>query len=502
MITDSYMKIQSWILAGVIASLSAVAGAQDRAAASKDKVAAARENVLKRADALTEEQIKQSRNLGSLAKLAQVYNAQHDTQHLIWVLQRAGELMPNSGDLKLQLALAYAQADDKTHAYDTLVRMQMQGFGYDIAHDPRFAPIHGTKVWDYLVANIANNAQPFGEGKPAFDLPKGDNAFSALAWDAKRNQFLVASARDGSVKLADAKGKLTDFIVATAENGLWGVDALAVDADHGKLYVASSASPLYKQFTAETAGKAGIFEFDLGTGKMTRKAVFGERTGAHRLTSLVVDKSGQVYAADGARKELYKLEGAGLKEILVNPKLTGISALALSGDGRTLYLADFALGIYGYDLSKGQAFEPRYNASNMILGGIVDMHWFDNTLTIVQDGMNPKRVMRLSLTKDGRDIAGAMPLDVAQPTFAALGSGVVAGDKLYFVANRQDPFYDSHGVLTDADKLEPVHVFASNLRFAWGQNGIGAGLAPLAGDATISHKAKGAHAPDAAAEKQ
>lgn len=495
------MKIQSWILAGALASLSAAAVAQDQAAAGKDKAAVARENIVKRAEALTEEQIKQSRDLKNLSRLAQVYNAQNDTQRLIWVLQRAGELMPNSGDLKLQLALAYAKIDDKTHAYDTLVRMQMQGFGYDIAHDARFTPIHGTKVWDYLVANIANNAAPFGEGKPVFDLPKGDHAFSAIAWDAKRKQFLVGSARDGSVHLVDAKGKLTDFITATAENGLWGVDALAVDAEHGKLYVSSSASPLYKNFTAQTAGKAGIFEFDLGTGKLLHKALFVEGSGAHRLTSLVVDKGGQVYAADGALKQVFKLDGDTLKEILVNGKLTGISALALSGDGRTLYIADYALGIFGYDLAKGQAFEPRYNAANMVLGGIVDMHWFDNTLTVIQDGMNPKRVMRLALSKDGRDIAGAMPLDVAQPTFEALGSGVVDGDKLYFIANRQDPFYDSHGVLTDADKLEPVHVFASNLRFAWGQNGIGAGLSPLTNDPTVSHKARGAHAPDKPAEK-
>jgi len=489
------MKIQSWILAGALASLSVAAAAQSQAA-GKDRAEAVRENIVKRAEALTEEQIKQSRDLAGLSKLAQVYNAQNDTQRLIWVLRRACELMPNSGDLKLQLALAYAKVDDKSNAYDTLVRMQMQGFGYDVAHDARFAPIHGTKVWDYLVANLGNNAQPFGEGKAAFDLPKGDNAFSALAWDAKRGQFLIGSARDGSVRLADSKGKLTNFISPNSQYGLWGVDALGVDADHGKLYIASSASPLYKAFTAETAGKAGIFEFDLGSGKLIRKALFAEGSGAHRLTSMVVDKTGQVYAADGARKQVFKLEGAGLKEIVTNPKLTGISALAVSGDGRILYIADFALGIYGYDLAKGQAFEPAYNAASMVLGGIVDMHWFDNTLTIVQDGMVPKRVMRLALTKDGHDIAGAMPLDVAQPPFEALGSGAVVGEKLYFMTNRQDPFYDSHGVLTDADKLEPVHVFASNLRFAWGQNGVGAALAPISGDATISHKARGAHAPD------
>src|SRR5690349_21376202 len=100
------MKIQSLILAGALVSLSVAAVAQDQGAAGKDKAAVARENIVKRAEALTEEQIKQSRDLKNLSRLAQVYNAQNDTQRLIWVLQRAGDLMPNSGDLKLQLALA------------------------------------------------------------------------------------------------------------------------------------------------------------------------------------------------------------------------------------------------------------------------------------------------------------------------------------------------------------------------------------------------------------
>jgi len=489
------MKIQSLILAIAAALVCSGAAAQEKPAADK---AAARDAIVKRAEALTEDQVKKAHDIAALTRLAQIYNANGDTQRLIWVLQRVGELMPNSGDLKLQLALAYAKIDDKQHAYDTLIHMQMQGFGYDIGQDPRFEPIHGTRVWDYLVSNLEVNAKPFGEGKAAVELPKGDYAFTALAWDPKRSRLLVGSAREGKVQLADASGKLSDFISADADNGMWGVDALGIDTAHGKLYVASSASPLYKGFDANNAGKAGIFEFELASGKLVHKYTFAQDDGAHRLTSLVAGKNGDVYAADGARRQVFKLEGGALKQIVQNPKLTRISALALSDDGRTLYLADSALGIFGYDLSKGQAFEPHYNPASLVLGGIVGMYWFDGTLTVIEDDMVPKRVMRLQLSKDGRGIDGAMPLDVAQPAFAALGSGTVAGDKLYFFANSQDALYDAHGVLTATEKLEPVHVYASNLRFAWGQKGVGSALVPVGADPTVNHKPK---ARPAAAEK-
>jgi hypothetical protein len=403
-------------------------------------------------------------------------------QRFIWVLHRLTELMPNSGDLRLQLAMAYAKIDDKTNAYDTLMHMQMQGFGYDIAKDPRFEAIRNTKVWDYLVANLQVNAKQFGEGKQVFELAKGDHLYDALAWDAKRGQLLVGGARDGKVQLADSNGKLSDFITADAHNGLWGIDALGIDAAHGKLFVASSATAIYKGFNAENAGQSGIFEFDLGSGRFVKKYTFSKADGAHRVTALAVGNDGQVFAADSSRRQVFKIDGGALKEILSNPKLTSISALTLSADGRTLYLADFALGIFGYDLAKAEAFEPRHNAANLVLGGIVGMHWYDGTLVIIENGMVPRRVMRLQLSADGRSIEGAMPLDAAQPAFQDIGPGTVAGDKLYFFTNREDSLYDSRGVLTEADKLEPTRVFASNLRFAWGQKGVGNALAPLAVD--------------------
>jgi hypothetical protein len=494
-ITDSPMKIQSRFLAAVLVALCASSHAQDKPAAAPS-AEGARENVVKRAETLTEEQIKQSHDVAALSKLAQIYDSQHDLQRFIWALHRMTELMPNSGELRLQLAVAYAKNDDKTNAYDTLIRMQMQGFAYDIAKDPRFEPVHGTKVWDYLVANLQANAKQFGEGKTAFELAKGDHLYDALAWDAKRGQLLVGGAREGKVQLVDTTtGKLSDFITADANNGLFGVDALAVDGAHGKLYVATSATLIFKGFNADNAGKSGISEFDLASGKFLKNYTFAKSDGAHRLSALVVGKDGQVYAADGSRKQLFKLDSGELKVILSNPKLSYISALALSGDGHTLYMADFALGVFGFDLTKGQAFEPSHNSSSLVLGGIVGMHWFDGTLVVVENGMVPKRVMRLQLSADGRSIEGAMPLDAAQPSFDELGAGTVAGDKLYFFSNREDSLYDAQGVLTEADKLEPTRVFASNLRFAWGQKGVGSGLAPLPVDnGTLQKKPKTADA--------
>ena len=184
-----------------------------------------------------------------------------------------------------------------------------------------------------------------------------------------------------------------------------------------------------------------------------------------------------MYAADSVRRQVFKLEGGALAPLLSNPRLSAITGIAVSSDGKTLYLADYALGLFGYDLTKSAPFDVKYDPGSLVLGGIDSLYWYDGNLIVVEGGMVPKRVLRLQLGDDGRSIVGGMPLDVAHPAFAELGQAAVAGENLYFVANRQEDLYDNRGVLTAPKDLRPTAIFRSNLRFAWGQNSIGTGAA-------------------------
>ncbi|HSJ41092.1 MAG TPA: hypothetical protein VK955_08575, partial [Xanthobacteraceae bacterium] len=395
------MKIQLRnIVAALLAAGCVAVAAQEKPAANAPPTPAqapAGATLAEKAEALTQEQINQSRDLASLSKLAGVYNSIGDMKRFAWTLKRLTELVPDSGQLRLQLAMAYAEQGDKTKAYDTLVRMQGQGFGYDVATDTRFDKIRGTKVWDYIVTNLQVNAKQFGEGKPAFDLPKGDYLFESIAYDAKRKQFLVGSAREGKVYLADMNGKLGEFIKPTAENGVYSVFDLGVDAAHDKLYVASAGVPYYKGFTAESFGKSGLVEFQLSTGKYVNKYTFPTDSQGLLPTSLTVGKDGHVYVADGDHGKIFRLDGGELKPLVENAKLTSIRGMAVSDDGRTLYFADFGSGVFGIDLAKSTPFALGRNPEKLVLGGIVGMYYYDGCLVVIESGMVPQRVMRLKL---------------------------------------------------------------------------------------------------------
>lgn len=476
------MKIQSRaVLAALLSTACALAGAQEAKPAKPGAAPAAspQEVLAQRAEALTEDQISASSDIASLSRLAGVYNSLGDIERFTWTLKRLTDLVPDSGQLRLQLAMAYAGQNDKRRAYDVLVRMQGQGFGYDIATDPRFEKIHGTKVWDYIVANLQVNAKQFGEGKPAFELPKGDYLFESIGWDPARKQFLIGSAREGKVYLADMNGKLGEFIKPTADNGVYAVFDLAVDAAHDKLYVASAGTPYYKGFKADNFGKSAVVEFQLSTGKFLARHPFPADTKDLLPTSMTVAKDGQLFVADGEHGQIFRLDGGELKLLVGNPKLTSIRGMTVSDDGRTLYFADYALGIYGVDLTKAAPFGLQRNPEKLVLGGIVGLYWYDGCLVAIESGMVPQRVMRLKLSADGRSVASVMPLDVAQPEFDTPTLGAVVGENLYFIANSQRAFYDQYGVLKQPEKLQPTRVFRSNLRFAWNQAGIQTGMTEL-----------------------
>jgi hypothetical protein len=346
-----------------------------------------------------------------------VYNAIGDMPRFTRTVQRLTELLPDSGQLKLQLAMIYASQKDKTNAYDVLVRMQGQGYGYDISKEPRFEPIHGTKVWDLHSRQHAGERQAVRRGQGCVRDAEGRFLYESIGYDPARKQFLVGSARDGKVLLVDDKGKVTDFIAPNAENGMWGVFNLAVDAAHDKVYIASSNVAYYKAFDSAQFGQTGVFEFQLSSGKFLRKYLLAEPGKVHALTSIAVGKDGRVYAADAARRQVFHIDHDQLSMLVENPKLTSIRGLAVSDDGRTLYMADYALGIFGIDLTKTAPFALSRNPEKLVLGGIDGLYYYDGCLIIIENGMVPQRVMRLKLSDDGRSVVAAMPLDVAQPAF-------------------------------------------------------------------------------------
>ena len=148
--------------------------------------------------AQTANQQAQPENVPELLVKANTAYAEKDYLAFSKALERLRILRPYNGGYMYQLVIAYALLDDKSKAYDLMVRMQQQGLGYDFDESPDTMNIRGTQVYDYVNDIMKMAANPLGETESAFTLPESVSLPETIAWDESRQKFLIGTATEGS----------------------------------------------------------------------------------------------------------------------------------------------------------------------------------------------------------------------------------------------------------------------------------------------------------------
>src|SRR5690606_16341298 len=151
----------------------------------------------------------QVQDTGMLVGLAQQAERNQDWQAAARIWKRLTVLRPQRGDYLYNAAAMYALLDQKSPAYDALLKLQSAGHAYRLEQDDRFRSLHGTEVWTYLVT-LNNGAldATFGEGSVAFELPPSDLLLDSMTYDPHGKAFLFGSARDGKVYRRKDDGNL------------------------------------------------------------------------------------------------------------------------------------------------------------------------------------------------------------------------------------------------------------------------------------------------------
>lgn len=385
---------------------------------------------------------------------------------LVW--KRLAELRPHVGAFRYEMAAGYALQDLKAEAFTILLGLQKAGFAQEVEKDDRFAKLGNTGAWTYVVEAFQRNRESFGEGRVAYTLPREDLLIDSLAFDSTRGQLVVGSVREGTVSVVQSDGTLRTLVEADEVNGMWGVFGVAVDAERGVLWVASSAVPHFKRYDAERdLGKAGVFKFELASGRFIKSFLSPSLPGQNfALSTVTVAPDGSVYAVDGLNNVIYQVSEDRFRRILQAPHLAGIRGLAVSADSRILYFSDVERGILGVDLGNGKPFDVPV-PPDLSLVNIESMAWWDGHLIIVQNGLPPNRIMRLKLSADGRQIAQAHPLEANQQALPLqVGAAIGKDAAVYVIGNSQRNGYDRFGLPRNRERIEGARIYQLRADFA------------------------------------
>lgn len=363
-------------------------------------------------------------------------------------IRAAQAALPNHPRLTYLLARAHALNNQPEAALQALHHYADLGLVDTPEADSTLALLHGTPGFRAVLTRIAVNQTVIGTPDTAFTLPEPDFIPEAVAFDPVQDAFYVGSVRKGKIVRVQG-GEATDFAT-----GLWSVLGLQVDARRRHLWACSSAFVHTEGLEADEIGQAGLFQYDLDTGRLLKRHHFPAGEVKHNINDLTLATDGTVYVSNPGNRILYRLlpEADSLQPWIGPGPLPVPQGLALSEDERHLYVADYARGLYRIDVAT-KVLAPVSAPDTVAVTGIDGLTRYGNTLLAIQNGIRPYRVVQYHLTPDGTAIthmtrlANNLPYD--EPTL-----GTVVDHTFYYVANSQWNLFDRAGTLPPKDQLQ------------------------------------------------
>jgi hypothetical protein len=323
------------------------------------------------------------------------------------------------------------EAGDSAGASRWMGTLAAMGQELDTASMARYGALAGASAASALRASYASATREQGAPVLVARLPHADMISEDLSYDAKSGRFLVSSVHRGGI-YAIANGRTTTLVEPRADS-TWGMFALGVDSARGTLWATTAAFAVAAGYSPADSGRSALIAYDLRTGARRGKYVAPD-TGAHVLGDLVVGSSGAVYVSDGVGGGVYALVPGRDSLRVLAPRGTFLSPQtpALSSDGATLFVPDYSIGIAAMDIASGRIAWVTHSDS-LALTGIDGMYRVGSDLIAVQNGLEPNRILRLTLDPTMRRVVRATTI-ARGPAARSLTHATVLRGWLYFLA--------------------------------------------------------------------
>lgn len=372
---------------------------------------------------------------------------------LIQNMKQALALRPNYGLYTYYIAIGYALDGNREEAIGWLNRLAEMGLVYNVAANEDFKSLRETNEFKAVLDKFRRNAQPSGNSVTAFTFAEKGLVPEGLAYDPVEGTFYIGSVYKRKIVKVNAAGEAKDF--SAPADGLWSVMGMRVDAARRLLWVCTASHQQMMNYDAAEKGLSGIYKYNLKTGELLKKYLLPSQVKGHWLGDLVLNSQGDVFATDSVSPAIYFLNRKtdSLELFLESNAFVNPQGLAFSADGKRLFMADYLKGVFAIDV-KTKALSLLTPAGGSTMLGIDGLYYHRGKLIAVQNGVNPNRLVQMSLDKRAASITRFEVLEANNPSFDEPTLGVLDGDNLFYIANSQWGMIDEKGNLGAEDKLK------------------------------------------------
>jgi sugar lactone lactonase YvrE len=288
----------------------------------------------------------------------------------------------------------------------------------------------------------------------AFRIPEKGLVPEGIAFDSKSGSFFVSSIRKRKIVRVAPDGKASDF-VASGRDGLRGVLGMRVDPARRRLWACTRAMKHMEGFREGQNPESALMEFDADSGRLVRERPLPVEPEPAACDDVALAPDGSVFVNDTGHTRLYVLRpGAADLEVFVDdPELGQPQGFAVSGDGKTVYVSNYRK-VMAVDAASRKVREVTAPV-DFPLNGIDGLAFSAGSLYAVQNGIEPNRVVRLTLSPDGSRIAAGRILEMNNPLFDEPTLGIVANGAFHYVADSQGGRF-LKGAVPESDQREVV----------------------------------------------
>jgi hypothetical protein len=350
--------------------------------------------------------------------------------------QQLRDQRPFNVKYQVDVVRAAGLLDEKSIAYEQMLKMTRQGVAYDFNQTDDTLNIRKTELYAYLNDLMLETMVPAGDAFVQFTLPGEAVDFRSITWDSTRERFLIGTAKEGKVLAVSMEGEAEVLLQADDRNGLWSIGGIHADSEKNRLWISTTATPDFAAFKPADQYRAALVEFNLETLELIGTYFLPVDSLPHELGGIAVTDEGHVYVVDRATPIVYLKapEEDRIAGFVSSKELVSLRDVTVTPDNSRIFVSDSAKGIFVVDPVAQQAYMLSGPADTNF-GGIEGIEYALGELLIVQGGLQPQRLMRLKLDGAASAAEALIPMAVAIKEYDHPGLATLQGGNLYYLAN-------------------------------------------------------------------
>ncbi|WP_271438656.1 hypothetical protein [Pontixanthobacter luteolus] len=351
---------------------------------------------------------------------------------------------PDSASVHLRLLQAYFGAENAAGTVREALWLAVRGYSFSEDARGRILDLAGeTATADRLSRLLAQNAVRIEKSVATASVPDDVLLVEGVAVDPLTGGLIVSSVVSRTLASQSAPGVWNTVSPSDAGN----LSGMVFDVPRGMFWVASGDLGMMPQGDEPFRGIYGFRQ-----GEPDNPIQIAAPDGVN-LSDVTVAADGTVYASDPVGGGIYMLAGGRISEFVAPGTFRSPQGLAISVDGRRIFVSDYRYGIAIVDLQTGSV-SRLGSARPMILDGIDGIWRVGNSLIAIQNGMMPMRIVEISLSPNGNYATALKVLEQNHSEWSEPLGGSIYGGALYYVSTGQWDKFQAGGTLKDG--LSPI----------------------------------------------